>query len=115
MLDELSVAYVETEDLPALYSKVSTALSLAPSQHTEESFRVILGSCQQIVERLGTLRNRIGDAHGRGGRPVRPNKRHAALAVNLAGSMAMFLVETIFERRSSANPQSSAASWPLSR
>ncbi|WP_246781556.1 abortive infection family protein [Rhizobium sp. BK379] len=35
------------------------------------------------------------DAHGRGGKlPVRPSRRHASLAVNTAGAMATFLVET---------------------
>ncbi|WP_334364405.1 abortive infection family protein [Bradyrhizobium sp. AZCC 1578] len=45
-----------------------------------------------VVEGLGSLRNKIGDAHGQGGKPVRPSARHAAqLAVNLAGAMATFL------------------------
>jgi hypothetical protein len=48
----------------------------------------------RYVETRGTLRNRIGDAHGRGGKPVQPAPRHAALAVNLAGAMATFIVET---------------------
>ena len=46
------------------------------------------------AEHTATLRNRIGDAHGQGRNPVRPAPRHAALAVNLAGSVATFLVET---------------------
>ncbi|WP_246715459.1 abortive infection family protein [Rhizobium sp. BK512] len=34
-------------------------------------------------------------AHGKGGKlPVRPSPRHANLAVNMAGAMATFLVET---------------------
>ena len=48
-----------------------------------------------MVEGLGTLRNKIGDAHGKGGKPVRPARRHARLAVNLAGAMATFMVETL--------------------
>lgn len=95
ILDLQGITYKETDELPQLYSKVASHLNLAPSQHTEETFRVILGSCHQVVERLGTLRNKIGDAHGKGGRPVRPSPRHAALAVNLAGTMATFLVETL--------------------
>lgn len=35
-----------------------------------------------------------GDAHGAGRKRYRPAERHAALAVNLAGSMALFLIET---------------------
>ncbi|MDG1319996.1 MAG: abortive infection family protein [Paracoccaceae bacterium] len=46
-----------------------------------------------------TLRNRLSDSHGRGGRlPVRPSPRHASLAVNTAGAIATFLVETFNER-----------------
>ena len=94
ILDELDEAYGD-DDLPKLYNKVAKVLNLSPSQHTETAFREILGGCHTIVQSLGTLRNRIGDAHGKGRNPVRPAPRHAALAVNLAGSMATFLVETL--------------------
>jgi hypothetical protein len=86
--------YNDADDLPKLYHKTAERLKLAPSQHTEEAFKAILGSCQSVVNNLGTLRNRVGDAHGHGRKPVRPSKRHAALAVNLAGAMATFLIET---------------------
>jgi Abortive infection C-terminus len=99
ILDENQKVYVETEDLPRLYHAAAETLSLAPSQHTEQLFKAILGSCQSVVNGLGTLRNKIGDAHGKGGRPVKPSARHAALAVNLAGAMATFLVETHNERK----------------
>jgi hypothetical protein len=36
----------------------------------------------------------MGDAHGRGAGAVRVEARYARLAVNLAGAMATFLVET---------------------
>jgi len=98
ILDETGEAYGE-DDLPKLYSKTAKALNLSPTQHTEETFRAILGGCHTVVQNLGTLRNRIGDAHGHGSRPVRPAPRHAALAVNLAGSMATFLVETWIAQR----------------
>lgn len=86
--------YSDRDDLPKLYGATAKALSLAPDDHTEQVFKSILGGCQNIVNNLGTLRNRLGDAHGSGRRQVRPSPRHAALAVNLAGSMAMFLIET---------------------
>ncbi len=82
------------EDLPKLYSKTAEILNLAPSQHTEPTFKAILGGCHTVVQNLGSLRNKVGDAHGQGRNPVRPAPRHAALAVNLAGSMATFLIET---------------------
>lgn len=95
ILDEKGIEYNDSKvDLPQLYHLVSNELNLAPSQYTEEIFKQILGSCSNIVNGLGTLRNRLGDAHGQGRKPIRPAARHAELAVNLAGSVALFLVET---------------------
>ena len=82
------------DDLPKLYAKLARVLNLAPDGHTEHVFKQILGSCQQIVEQLGALRNRVSDAHSAGPRKVKPKARHAELAVNLSGAMAMFLVST---------------------
>ena len=94
MLDETETSYTDRDDLPALYRAVSMQLQIAPSQHTEETFKRILGGATSVVEGLGSLRNKIGDAHGQGKQPVRPTARHAQLAVNLAGTMATFIVET---------------------
>jgi len=94
ILDDADQTYAHDADLPKLYHFVSMALQLAPSQHAEEAFKRILGGCASVVEGLGTLRNRVGDAHGTGRRAVKPLARHAGLAVNLAGAMATFIVAT---------------------
>ena len=94
ILDEKGVEYKDGLELPKLYSLTANELDLAPSQHSERIFKQILGGCFAVVEGLGALRNRLSDAHGKGKRPVKPAARHAELAVNLAGTMAMFLVET---------------------
>lgn len=94
ILELAEVSYGVNDDLPKLYGATAKALNLAPSQHTEEVLKAILGGCHSVVQNLGALRNKLGDAHGEGRRPYRPAPRHAALAVNLAGSMATFLVET---------------------
>lgn len=105
ILDEVGGPYGENDDLPKLYHSAAETLNLAPSQHTEKVFKAILGNCQSVVNNLGTLRNKLGDAHAPGGpRPVRPNVRHAALAVNLAGTMATFLVETWQARKETDQP-----------
>jgi hypothetical protein len=87
-------SYGPNDDLPKLYRMASERLNLAPSQHAEDAFKRILGSAASIVEGLGTLRNKVGDAHGTGRKPIKVKPRHAALAVNMAGSMALFLIET---------------------
>jgi hypothetical protein len=93
ILDEKGVDYSK-DDLPKLYEKTAEALDLAPSQHTEEAFKAILGGCYTIVQNLGSLRNKLSDAHGQGKRAIKPLPRHATLAVNLAGVISTFLIET---------------------
>ncbi|RUU35731.1 hypothetical protein EOC93_25830 [Mesorhizobium sp. M6A.T.Ce.TU.002.03.1.1] len=90
--------YGDKDELPRLYRTAAECLNLAPDQHTEDIFKRILGGCQTVVEGLGSIRNRLSDAHGKGRKPARPSARHAALAVNLAGAMATFLVQTWNER-----------------
>jgi len=94
ILDEAGQHWDEQDDLPKLYRKLAKKLKLAPDDHTEKVFKQILGSCQSVVESLGSLRNKLGDAHSSGPKRSRPQQRHAHLAVNLAGAMATFLVET---------------------
>jgi len=98
ILDEREVAYSSGADLPHLYHATPKALMIAPSDHTEQVFKEILGGASAVVNGLGSLRNRLGDSHGVGRAAVRPSSRHAQLAVNLAGAVAVFLVETHLER-----------------
>lgn len=101
ILDGLGAVYAETADLPDLYGVVAKALNLSPSQHTEQIFKQALGGCHSVVQGLGSMRNRLSDAHGKGTTAYKPLPRHAALAVNLSGAMAMFLVETYEARKGS--------------
>ena len=87
-------SYGASDDLPKLYKLAAEKLNIAPSQHSEDAFKRILGGAVSVVEGLGTLRNKVGDSHAAGRKAVKPAPRHAALAVNLAGSMALFLIET---------------------
>jgi hypothetical protein len=94
ILDDRDVPYAQRDELPALYKAVQGVLNLSPSDHTEQQFKAILGACTTVVKELGSLRNRISDAHADGRVNYRPAERHATFAVNLAGSMALFLMET---------------------
>ena len=104
ILDQRSIPYTDKEDLPKLYAMAAKALNLAPDQHSEEPIKAILGGAMNLVNGIGTLRNRLSDSHGRGGRlPVKPSPRHATLAVNTAGAVATFLIETYLDKQSPAN------------
>ena len=94
VLDELKISYPDDADPGKLWSLCAEHLNLSPAQHAEPVFKSILGNCQSIVNNLAAIRNKVSDAHGKGKRAVRPKARHAELAVNLAGSMAAFLVTT---------------------
>jgi hypothetical protein len=100
ILDENGQQYDSNDDLPDLYKKVAIQLNLSPSQHEEQIFKQILGGVSSVVTGLGSLRNKLGDAHGKGKVGVKPSSRHAQLAVNLAGSVAIFLIQT-WEAKSS--------------
>lgn len=102
ILEESSVLYDESLDISKLYKKTAGHLKLAPSQHTEAVFKQILGGCTAVVEGLGALRNRLSDSHGKGKSGVKPAPRHAELAVNLAGALAVYLLATKNARDESA-------------
>jgi Abortive infection C-terminus len=101
ILDDTRKEYDTGDDLPKLYRKVSTTLKLAPSDHTDEQIKRILGGATSVVEGIGSLRNRQSDAHGQGRTSYRSTPRHAALVVNLAGAIALFLMQTFEERQAS--------------
>ena len=98
IIEDSGNAWDRKWNIPKLYSEAAKLLNLAPSQHEEEVFKTILGNCQSVVQSIGSLRNRGGDAHAGGRARVAFKPRHAALTVNLAGSMALFLIETWLAR-----------------
>jgi hypothetical protein len=102
ILDASGVQYADEADLPKLYRLTATKLNLAPDQPSEQVFKQVLGGCSAVVEGLGAVRNKLSDSHGKGKAAVKPSARHAQLAVNLAGAMATFLVESFEARKGAA-------------
>ncbi|MFZ2975418.1 MAG: abortive infection family protein [Candidatus Moraniibacteriota bacterium] len=94
ILDELGEEYSEKEDMLDLYKKVSQELNLSPGNHHEKIFKQILQGVSSVIVGFSSLRNKYGDAHGKGKLYVGPDKRHADLAVNLSGTICTFLIET---------------------
>lgn len=94
ILDETGTPYQDDWQLPQLYSEAAKQLKLSPAQHGEDIFKQILAGCHSVINGMAGMRNRFSDAHGKGKAGVKAAPRHAELAVNLAGSMATFLVST---------------------
>lgn len=95
VLDSNSIEYKDSDDLPKLYKQASESLNLSPTQHTENIFKEILSGCISVVKGLGSLRNKLSDAHGKSGDYIKPSERHAEFAVNIAGATSIFLLETL--------------------
>jgi integrase len=101
ILDHSGITYDDKSDMHQLYKAVQSVLNLAPDSQHEAIFKQLLGGCTSVVIGIGSLRNKLSDAHGRSYNTTAPTKRHAQLAVNLAGSMADFLFTTWEETRNS--------------
>jgi hypothetical protein len=95
ILDDFDKTVDGAIDLPKLYHTAATELGIAPNQHTEELFRALFGSSQTIVNRIGELRNKLGDAHARGNMDLTVPRHYAELVINLAGSMCCFLISCL--------------------
>ncbi|MFY2253087.1 abortive infection family protein [Priestia megaterium] len=101
IMDQANEKYDEKADLPQLYKGVQRILNLAPSNHTEDIFKQILGGCVSIVNGLGSVRNKLSDAHGKSIKGPKPSTRHAQMAVNMGGAMAEFLISSWLEKSKS--------------
>jgi hypothetical protein len=85
-------AYDVSWDLPKLYKETARRLRLDANQHADESLKQMLRGCTSAVEGLAAVRNKLGDAHGKGAGDPIPDFLQAELAVNLSGAMATFLI-----------------------
>lgn len=94
ILTERETPYNNSYDLPRLYKLTSQGLNLAPQLHNEDTLKQILGGIHTVINGFASLRNELGDAHGKPKGGYRAGKRHAELAVNLAGSITSFLIQT---------------------
>ena len=92
ILDESGIHYEQNATLPELYRLTSESLNLGPSQYSDHILKRTLGGIVTTVQGIGSLRNILGDAHGRGSSSETPEMRHAELAVTLSGAICTFLI-----------------------
>ena len=91
------------EDLPQLVRSVARELSLLPESIPDQArgsevIRRTLSNLNQISQGIAELRNLYGTGHGRDGRFIGLQPRHAKLAVGAAATLGIFLMETHLER-----------------
>ena len=97
ILTKRGIRFESGWDLPKLYRESAKTLKLSAEKNQDETIRSIFGSVANIIKGIGTLRNQSGDAHASDPGVIRADSRHAKLAVNLAGTVATFLVESFSE------------------
>lgn len=79
-------------DLLKLFKRVQGLLNLDPGKEDlAESLKQILRGLTSVVSGIGTLRNKMGDAHRR---TYKPERHHAKLAINAAKTLTDFLFDT---------------------
>jgi hypothetical protein len=99
ILEEFGVSLPAKADIGQLYKAAAKELRLDKSLDTHPAVRQILGGCSGVVSGLAELRNVFSDAHGKGARGLKPARRHAELAVLLAGATGGFLLATLDAQR----------------
>ena len=91
------------QDLPQLVRAVAKELSLLPENIPDQAkgsevIRRMLSNLNQVSQGIAELRNLYGTGHGRDGRFIGIQPRHAKLAVGAAATLGTFLMETHLER-----------------
>ncbi len=92
ILEKEKVKYPSDGDLPKLYYLVADTLELALNRQADKLVKQILGNARAVVGGLAALRNELGDAHGKGNEDLGTTTPYAVLAVNLAGTVAAYLI-----------------------
>ena len=99
ILHDAGVPFPSKQDIQGLSKTVYPLLDISPEREADADFRTLFQSTISIVQSLGTIRTKIGDAHGASPSRAEPTEKHARLATNMAGALCLFLLETYIERK----------------
>lgn len=100
LLHDMDKSYPQNQDMRGLSKAVHPLLDISPDKEADEDFRALFQAIITISRSLGSIRTKIGDAHGASPTRADPIERHARLAVNIAGAVCFFLLETYSEKKS---------------
>lgn len=99
IFDERNLEYDKNWDLIKLMKETTKLLKLTPEDIPNEtkassSIKKILGSLSSVVQGIAEIRNEYGSGHGKNGKFIGLQPRHAKLAVGSASTLAIYLLET---------------------
>lgn len=104
ILTELGIQIEKRDDLPKLSKKMCTALGLVPEGIPSEAkgaeiIRRTLSNLTQMTQGIAELRGLYGSGHGRDGKHVGLEPRHARLAAASAIAFVDFATETYLKKK----------------
>lgn len=94
VLAELGEPLPSNEAIASLYKAAAKRLGLDAEEERVAEIRGMCNGLSTAVQNIGALRTHYSIAHGRGAEDPELDARHAKLAVNAAGVLATFLMET---------------------
>jgi hypothetical protein len=109
ILIELRLELPPKKDIDGLVRAVQAPLGLSPGRtdlpaEIEADVRQVLGGLTSVAKGIGALRTHGGDAHGRERGFRRIDARIARMAINAAGSLTLFFIETWEKQQQRALP-----------
>nr|VFJ60825.1 MAG: Abortive infection C-terminus [Candidatus Kentron sp. FM]VFJ61926.1 MAG: Abortive infection C-terminus [Candidatus Kentron sp. FM]VFK12834.1 MAG: Abortive infection C-terminus [Candidatus Kentron sp. FM] len=104
ILHERNVKIPSGSNIPRLVKLTSKELKLTPDDiedqaRAAETIKHLLSNLAAITQGIAELRNDYGTGHGKTAKTKGLDSRHARLAVGVASTLAVFLVETHRARR----------------
>ena len=109
ILIELKLGLPPKKDIDGLVRAVQGPLGLSPGRtdlptEIAADVRQVLGGLTSVAKGIGALRTHGGDAHGRERGFRRIDARIARMAINAAGSLTLFFIETWEQQQHCALP-----------
>lgn len=91
----------QKQDLQGVWKVVREDLGFEPGRLEDDDLKKILSGILSIVDGIGAFRTHASSAHGQGRKIYNLKPRHARLAIHSAHTLALFIIETWDEKRSS--------------
>lgn len=98
ILNERKKPFKKDEDLPKLVyltmQEVAPMKGVDKPKKADETIRRAVGALSMLTQSLAELRNEYGTGHGKDAKSTTVESRYAALAVNAATTIALFLFQS---------------------
>lgn len=96
ILDRMEIPYPEKETITSLWKTIRTNLHLG-DEISSECLTQLIGNLSGAISSMGSLRNDLSDAHGKGLITPEIYSSYAELAVNIAAVISLFVIRRFQE------------------